>query len=638
MARLCGYLPLALRIAAAHLTNHPAGRIAAYVTELTTGDRLDVLQVPDDEQAAVRSAFDLSYRALGPDAQHLFRRLGLVPGRDFTAEVAATVSGPGGDAVTARRSLDRLAAAHLVQQGDVGRYSFHDLLRLYAENLAAADDAPAGRVDARHRILDFYRLAADHAGRLLYPQAVRLPQPAPAHPVDRPAFPDQASALAWLDAERANLCAAVLDAAEHGPRSMAYLLADALRPFLWMRDGGAEWVQVATAARSAAEAEKDVSGQAAAHLSLAQAHRTGLRYADAARHATRAHELAEQDGWEQGLAAALADLGIVDWEQGQLHAAAEHLGRALTLSRASEWLQGEAGCLANLAVVNAALGHTDLAVEQHREGLAFARQIGFRAGEALTLTNLSNALRSQGQLAEATDRATEAVAAAAAAGHQTGEARALTSLALTAADAGRYDEALEFALRSLADTRGLGDRKGEVDALNAQATTEHRRGQHAAAITLHRAALRRATARGYRNGELDALIGLARAGLELDDPAPSVGDVPASHAERAMLLARESGFGIQEGLAATALAQAQLAAGETAAAARTAEQAVDTLHRANHRLGTADALRVLGIALDRQGDSAAAVDHWQRAHAILDALDAGPAWHHHALRHARTAT
>ena len=88
LARLCGLLPLALRIAAANLTLHPEQSIAAQVAELAMDDRLGRLRVDGDDEHAVRAAFDLSYAALPTPAARLFRLLGLVPGPEFGVELA----------------------------------------------------------------------------------------------------------------------------------------------------------------------------------------------------------------------------------------------------------------------------------------------------------------------------------------------------------------------------------------------------------------------------------------------------------------------------------------------------------------------------------------------------------------------
>src|SRR5690606_2154567 len=60
LARLCGHLPLALRIAAANVSEHPSRSLAEH-NKLMRADRLSALAVEGDEQAAVRNAFRLSY-------------------------------------------------------------------------------------------------------------------------------------------------------------------------------------------------------------------------------------------------------------------------------------------------------------------------------------------------------------------------------------------------------------------------------------------------------------------------------------------------------------------------------------------------------------------------------------------------
>jgi len=72
LCRLCAYLPLALRLAAASLLADPHRRVADYVDELRSGNRLAALTVDGDEHTAVRAAFDLSYAKLPEPARRLF--------------------------------------------------------------------------------------------------------------------------------------------------------------------------------------------------------------------------------------------------------------------------------------------------------------------------------------------------------------------------------------------------------------------------------------------------------------------------------------------------------------------------------------------------------------------------------------
>jgi hypothetical protein len=184
------------------ILDQPAQSIANYLTRLSDGDRLAALQVDDDPQAAVRAAFEVSLVALPEPAQRLFRLLGLVPGADFTVAAATALADLPPDRVAAL--LDRLAAVNLVNQHadphadqhGADRFGFHDLLRLFAAEWCAA---------ARRR----------------YPHMQRLPQVTPAD--SGIVFDTGEAALAWLDAKRLNLVAAVRYAAEHGPRPTAWV-------------------------------------------------------------------------------------------------------------------------------------------------------------------------------------------------------------------------------------------------------------------------------------------------------------------------------------------------------------------------------------------------------------------------------
>jgi len=83
--------------------------------------------------------------------------------------------------------------------------------------------------------------------------------------VDPPVtFADPPAALAWFDAERANIVAMVRDAAALGPHSTAWLLADTIRPYFWLRVRTDDWAETAGLGLGAARAESDARAEAAA--------------------------------------------------------------------------------------------------------------------------------------------------------------------------------------------------------------------------------------------------------------------------------------------------------------------------------------------------------------------------------------
>jgi hypothetical protein len=114
VAELCGYLPLAWRVAAGNLVGRSQASVDRYLVALKDGDRLGELAIDGDRQAAVRKTFQLSYQALADEPRRLFRLLGLAPGPDFSAPAAAALAGiPHSNA---ERLLEHLFDVHLVEQ------------------------------------------------------------------------------------------------------------------------------------------------------------------------------------------------------------------------------------------------------------------------------------------------------------------------------------------------------------------------------------------------------------------------------------------------------------------------------------------------------------------------------------------
>jgi DNA-binding SARP family transcriptional activator len=206
LALLCAHLPLALRVAAANLASRPRQRISSYVADLAEDDRIVTLEADGDSGTAVRAAFEVSYQRLSDPVRRLFRLLGAAPGAEFVVDAAAALTGA--TPAEARRLLDRLAGAHLVEEVDEGRYTFHDLLREFAAERARQEERSTDLDAAIGRLLDWYLRVTDAAAQLLSSRVLRLPPPpVTAGPPAR--FNDHVGALAWLDTHRSDLVAAI---------------------------------------------------------------------------------------------------------------------------------------------------------------------------------------------------------------------------------------------------------------------------------------------------------------------------------------------------------------------------------------------------------------------------------------------
>jgi DNA-binding SARP family transcriptional activator/tetratricopeptide (TPR) repeat protein len=630
LVRLSARLPLALRIAAAQLSGRH-NTFTGYTAELRAGNRLAALAVVGDEQAALRAAFELSYAALTPPGRRLFRLLGLVPGPDVTSAAAAVLAGA--SPAEAAGWLDELTAAHLVEQHEPGRFGFHDLLRLYALDQARQEDPEPDRAAALRRLFDHYLTTAAAAAQLLYPHVLRLAVPPAGEAAGEPAFGAPAQAAGWLDRERPNLLAAILAAPGHGLPRSAWLLADTLRGYFWMRCDPLGWLAAARCALAAAQAAGDLPAQAAAQLSLGALDSRQDRPRQAIDCYLRALALARATGWLQAEAAALGNLGTVYHDLGEQQPAIDYFTRALDLNRQLGLREGQAVNLAHLGRLDADLGRLAQAVTHFRAALALDRETGSRSGEAVDLTNLGEVYHRLGRLDTAQDLITQGLTLHRAIGDRGGEADALASLAAVHGEAGRYAEALRLARKALADVRAEGHLEFEGNALLVLAGLDVLVGDHRQAVELYEEVLRLFPGGSLRRRVPGTLVGLAGAHERLGESDPA-----GSHAIRALRLARRYGYRVDEGLALTCLAEIRLAAGDPATATGYAEQALAVQAETGHRLGEARTHVVLGHALLATGAADRAERHWSQALAIYTSSGAAAAGQVAALLHRPAAS
>jgi tetratricopeptide (TPR) repeat protein/transcriptional regulator with XRE-family HTH domain len=609
LARLCDHLPLALRIAAANLVSRPADSIADLVAQLGGGNRLEELAVLGDDSFGVRAALDLSYKALPEPVRRTFRLIGLVPGPDLTVAAAAALTGDTPE--TARRNLEILAAAHLVDPPTPGRYALHDLLRLYASERAEAEDGASCRDAAVVRLLDWYLEAARAAADLLYPQMLRLASTRPPSGLP-PSFTDGAGALAWLSTERANLLAAVQYAAVHGPGEMSWLLTDLLRGYFWQTRQTVDWMEATRAGQEAAAAAGAGRARAAMEISTAMARHCLQRYPDAIRHYTIAAELAAAAGWPDAEGAALGNLGLVHAEMGDLLEGAACQKRVLELARASGRNESQVAALNNLGWAYGQLGELRVAADYLAEALNIPLGPGDTT-KAHTLDNLGSAERFLGNLARSREYLDRALAAYRAVGNRYGEAEVKHDLALLHMDSGRLRAAAEAAADALALAVENDDRRNQANIHNVlgHLASLDRRPQQA--LAEHDRALELADETGAQFTEAEARIGLAVAFRRQRQYGRSVAE-----AGKALKLARQGRYAVLEGQAVTVLGETLLASGDARRAAEHARVAVDQHSRTGYRLGLARALRLYGEATAQAGRSGA--DHWRAALAILTDL------------------
>jgi DNA-binding SARP family transcriptional activator/tetratricopeptide (TPR) repeat protein/DNA-binding XRE family transcriptional regulator len=471
LAGLCAHLPLALRIAAANLAARPSYRLADYVAALASGDRLAGLAVPEDEQAAVRSAFELSCDTLKPELRRMFRLAGLAPGPDLTVPAVAALAGIAASA--AQSLLDRLVARNLVDEYAHGRYRLHDLLRLYAAELAGAEESAADRDAAIDRLAAHALAAVRSASELLYPHLLHLPDsggPDSGGPdsggEDRadggaepawgaPGFAAADAALAWLNAERANLVAVVVLLARHGRAEVALRLSDRLAGYFYMSSNSVDWLVAATAARQAVS-DDDPIAVACAELHLGMLRFMQSRYEDAAGHYAACTDQARRAGWVAGEAVALNNRASAYWHLGQAAETIELLTEALDAHRRTGRRAGEAVTIANIAAARLQLARSADAVtqaaaisEQRHEALRLLGQardihqaLHDQRNEAETCRRIAEAYRDLGDLQQAAAHARQAITLAREVAVQRFEISARSTLATVLVRLGEPEQSL----------------------------------------------------------------------------------------------------------------------------------------------------------------------------------------------------
>jgi DNA-binding SARP family transcriptional activator len=403
VARLCGYLPLALRIAASLLRHRPAWTLEDVAGQLR--DQRQRVGALSDGERRLPEVFGLSYASLDDPHRRLWRYLGLIPGPDLDVYAAAALTAC--DRQRAAGLLEDLVDDNVLEARPGGRYRLHDLLCAYARGLAAADPRPE-RAAAVDRLLGYYAHTAQCASVLIANDPRPWPGgPAPAH---APALRDPETALAWLRTERPNLDAAFALAHAGGVARHTVALARGLAEILFTDGAWSRALQVHEAAAEAAACSGDTAGQAAALTDAACVRGMTGDYPGAGEAYARALELYCALGSRLGEAGALTGLGRVRTVAADYAGAGEAHLLALAHYRSLGYRLGEANALTDLGRVRALTGDYHGAGDAHTRALEIFRELGNRGDEAYALNNYAATLGASGQRSRALALYQEALA------------------------------------------------------------------------------------------------------------------------------------------------------------------------------------------------------------------------------------
>ncbi|MGW7289989.1 tetratricopeptide repeat protein, partial [Streptomyces sp. NPDC054847] len=456
LARRCGGLPLALRIASARLQNRPSWTLSHLAGRMSDDTRsLGELRAGD---RSVEAAFRMSYDQLTPELRRVFRALGLVPTAVFDGPVLASMLS--GSRENAEGLLEDLVDASLLQQPHPGRYRLHDLVRAHARRIAA--EAPEQAAADRAAVLRLYTAAGRTAGDwgpVAFPTGPDI--------ADAP-FRSRREASAWLNAAGGELVDVVAYAAAADRFDEACWVAEALVDHLVCQGRYHEC-------------------RTALDLALACADRAT----------------------DRRMSASLRNcLGMIDVYQGRLRGAHTWFTEALLHSGGEDDLRERARSAVGLGVAEWMLGRIDEAVAHLDEAVELAAGFDDAWLTTMAISSLGAIRSQQGRHEQAFELSATALAVAEKSGRPRTLSNALCFFADTLLAIGRYAEARDVLLQAAELAREDGDLPLRAASLSRLATVEHAQGSVKSAVDTHHQALATLTEHTSTGLEMDVRIRL----------------------------------------------------------------------------------------------------------------------------------
>jgi tetratricopeptide (TPR) repeat protein len=437
LARVCGGLPLALRVAGRTLAERQDLVPAVYASRLAEGEGL----------GAVDGAFAASCGLLAPYLRRLWCLLSVFPST-FDGVAAAAVWEL--EESVSKDALGKLLTSSLIDWvAAVARYRLHDLARAYADRqLGGGEREAAGR---RHAV--YYLTVLGRADLLC-----------------RQMGEGALHGLRLLDAEWSNIEAGQAWAAAHpeanaGATGLCDAYSTAGAYGLALRQLPRQRVRWYEAALAAARWRKDRVAEAWYLGNL------GIAYGDLGerRHAIELHEqclaIARETGDLNTVGSALMNLGLTYADLEENRRAIEFYEQRLVLAREAGDHRAEGDTVNNMGLAYAALGENGRAIELYENRLAMARETGDQRGMIATLNNMGLAYAAVGENDRAIKLYEESLAKARETGDRGGESDALNNMGVAYAARGEYRQAVERYEKRLAIAREYSDWLGESSTL-----------------------------------------------------------------------------------------------------------------------------------------------------------------------------
>nr|WP_306238183.1 BTAD domain-containing putative transcriptional regulator [Ornithinimicrobium sp. HY1745] len=384
LARLCGHLPLALRIAAQQVELRSHQGLPELVAEMVDDQhRLDLLDVGDGE-TDIRAVLAWSCQELPDETARVFRALGLMPGRDADEETLAAWRGQEPRAQS--RHLDALVRAHLLERDETGRLRQHELVRAYSAEQGRLACEP-GEVEAAHaRVLDFYARKAAAVGDPL----------------------ELDTAWSWFEQEWGNVLLA-LDTADASAADSVLALARAFGAFLRVSGQHEAGLRLHARQLELARETGDLRAEHAARLSLGNLRMRLGDQVGAESDYRAALALTDRVGDPLLRAASLTNLGGLLTDTGDLEQAGAALSEAVEIFGHHDDARGVSVGLSRLGDCKLLVHDPGGAADHFEEALRICDESGVEIVRSEACVGLAHAAIAQGDLARAERWAQQAI-------------------------------------------------------------------------------------------------------------------------------------------------------------------------------------------------------------------------------------
>jgi tetratricopeptide (TPR) repeat protein len=495
IAALCGYLPLALEVAASAINKAINLAPDEYVVRLSKAmKRLEL----------VEASLSLSYELLSDELKKLWRLLSVFPNTFDDVAAAALWK------MSVEDAQDRLAeliSYSLIEWNETTRrYRLHDLVRLFADRRLSEQE----RLAVKKIHATYFKDVLTQTSKLYLKGGDSILSGLALYDLERE---NVEAALAWAASLLGQNKTATILSSEYYYNG-AYVFSLRLHP--------REQIRHLEVAIKAAHLLKDKRGEGIALSNLGIAYKNLGEYRKAIEFYEKALLIAQEIGDHRGKGNALCNLGNAFAALGDARKAIVFHEQYLAIVQEIGDPRSEGIALSNLGIAYKNLGEYRKAIEFYEKALLIAQEIGDRGGKGNALCNLGNVYLILGEMRKAIEFYEQALLITHEIGDRRGDGAVLCNLGSAYAALGETRKAIEFYEQQLVIAREIGDRGGEGTALCNLGSAYAALGETRKAIEFYEQQLVIAREIGDRGGEGIALWNSALDYSELGERSQAI--------------------------------------------------------------------------------------------------------------------